>query len=150
MFAGTGEWKFRSASSEETTCRSLTDDLQEANSAVALLCSAEQLTRIDASFVEEQISVRHKFQCQMFTIEHLKCLNACFEQLLEGGNFLLHRGVSKGVFGEKEFHEKNTSLSVQHGSGSIMLWASAANIAKGSMDSTMKGPNSRSKYYKKL
>lgn len=62
--------------------------------------------------------------------------------------------MCKGVFGEKEFHEKNTSLSVQHGSGSIMLWACAADtvnvsLAKGSMDSTIKGPNSRSKYYKK-
>lgn len=71
MFAATGEWKFRSASSEETTCRSLTDDLQEANSGAMSLCSAKQLTRIDASFMEEQI-------------KHLKGLNACLEQLLEG------------------------------------------------------------------
>lgn len=84
MFAGTGEWKFRSASSEETTCRSLTDDLQEANSGAVSLCSAKQLTHIAASFMEEQISVRHKFQCQMFAIKHLKGLNACLEQLLEG------------------------------------------------------------------
>lgn len=124
------------------TAKDLQEDL--ADSGVVVHCSTVQrhLHKYDlhGRVIRRKPFLRphHKIQRQKFAKEHLNKPDAFWKQVLwtdEVKIELFGRNEQRYVWRKKgaEFHEKNTSPTVKHGGGSIMLWACVAASGTGNI-----------------